>query len=193
MPCTQMLGKALHSFTSAARSMTQGRSNTASVPGFAPETCWLSLRTLCALPNALPTCRPAPVLCLLPALRAPRAHTHLYRRAGLTGSPGWRSPAPGDTGWQTLGTQALGTPRMQPPRQPPRSSSRRPSSICRAGRPHTRPQPNAGSTAPGACLHRGTVTGSPPATLHLLPHGRYDLPQQHLSEMPSPVGTLQGE
>lgn len=119
--------------------------------------------------------------------------THLYRRAGLTRSPSWRSPVPGDTGWQTPGTRVLGTPRTQPPRRPPRSSSRRPSGICRAGPPHTRPHPNAGNTAPGACLHRGTVTGSPPATPRLLPHGRYSLPQQRLSEMPSPVGTLQGE
>lgn len=89
--------------------------------------------------------------------------THLYKRVGLTGSPYWRSPGPGDTGWQMLGTRALGMPRTQPPRQPPRSSSRRPSGVCQAGQPHTHPRPSAGNTAPGACLHRGQQSPGPPS------------------------------
>lgn len=43
--------------------------------------------------------KPVPEWCPLPILWAPSAQTHLYRRAGLTGSPCWQSPARGDTGW----------------------------------------------------------------------------------------------
>lgn len=159
-------GKRLALIHICGRSRKRCRSNASAVPGSAPQVSHLELHAHPPLsPRHTPRLGAPAVLCPLPGLQAPSAPTHLCRRAGQTGSPGWRSPAPGDTGWQMRGTQALGTPHTRPPRRPPLSSSKRPSGICRAGRPHTRPHPNVGNTAPGACLHGGTVIGSPPPTL----------------------------
>ena len=110
-----------------------------------------------AVPNRLPASRLLPCHALSRSSRL-RAQTHLYRRAGLTGSPGWQSPAPGDTGWQTPRTLAWGTPHMWPPTQLPQSNSRHPSGTCQAGQPHTHPHPSAGNKAPGARLQGGAVT-----------------------------------
>lgn len=94
--------------------------------------------------------------------RASPPPTHLYRTAGRTASPGWRSPVLGGTGWQTPGSRAPHRPRTQRPRQPRWSSSKCPSGTCRAGGPHSRPRPSAGNTAPAARLHRVALPRSDP-------------------------------
>lgn len=77
VPCVQRLGKALHSFTSVVWEHQMSSNH----------------------PDRHLNSKPVPEWCPLPILWAPSAQTHLYRRAGLTGSPCWQSPSRGDTGW----------------------------------------------------------------------------------------------
>ena len=63
------------------------------------EHPWLTNQLSPSIPLSLPPPSTLFLFLFPSSIQAPQAQTHLYRRDGLTGSPGWQSPAPGDTGW----------------------------------------------------------------------------------------------